>query len=109
MDDIIMRKKSKGTHREIIIIIMRVWHAYSAHIQYLNNKFNSYNQTTSGKWNKRATMYNHITQDDILGNKANKISLFKMSAISMACQCYWETLKKKMKLSGEIHQVYDSE
>lgn len=53
-------------------------------------------------------MYNHIKQDDIPGNKANKIFLSKVSAKKIV-KCYWEALKKKMKLSGEICQVYESE
>jgi len=78
-DDLIMCKKSKGIHREIIVIIMRVWHGCTIHIQYLNNTLNSYNQATNWKLNKRATIHNNIKQDNILGNSTRKIYLSKTS------------------------------
>lgn len=74
---------------------MRVWHGSSIHVQYSNNKFNSYNQARNWKWNESATVYNSIKQDDILGNKTNKIFLFKASPKKI--KSLIETLKKKTK------------
>lgn len=89
--------KSKGFCIEITVIIIGVWYDCTAHVQYLNNTFNSYNQATNWKWNKRATIEKSIKQDDILGNSTNKIFLSEISTEKII-KCYWEMVKKKTKL-----------
>lgn len=78
---------------------MRVWHGCSIHIQHLNRKFNSYNWATNWKWNKRATTYNSTKQDDVLGNKDNKIFLSKMSP-EKSMKFYWEMLYWQIEKEG---------